>query len=107
MARDTEQPPGSASAEPKRRKKSSPPRRESDAALNAIERSRAPQRAELKAGKPRTQPDAAARHQSAPAGAADKNGRSRAVPDEIRERFIGIGANYYFPDGAAAFTDHG
>lgn len=32
---------------------------------------------------------------------------ARRVPDEIRERFVGIGANYYFPDGTAAFTDHG
>ncbi|HEY3744704.1 MAG TPA: LPD7 domain-containing protein [Gemmatimonadaceae bacterium] len=29
------------------------------------------------------------------------------MPDEIRERFIGIGSKYYFPDGVAAFTDHG
>lgn len=30
-----------------------------------------------------------------------------AVPPEIWERFIGIGANYYFPDGTPAFVDRG
>jgi putative DNA primase/helicase len=29
------------------------------------------------------------------------------VPQDIRERFIGIGSDYYFPDGAPAFKDHG
>ena len=32
---------------------------------------------------------------------------SKAVPPEIGERFIGIGAKYYFPDGTPAFVDHG
>lgn len=31
----------------------------------------------------------------------------RAVPDTVRERFIQIGNNFFFPDGAEAFTDHG
>jgi conjugative element/phage-associated large polyvalent protein len=29
------------------------------------------------------------------------------VPDTVRERFIQIGNNFYFPDGADAFSDHG
>src|SRR5690242_16650701 len=28
------------------------------------------------------------------------------VPDTVRERFIQIGNNFYFPDGADAFSDH-
>lgn len=33
--------------------------------------------------------------------------RSRAIPEEIWERFIGIGSKYYFPDGTPAFVDRG
>lgn len=29
------------------------------------------------------------------------------IPDTVRERFIQIGNNFFFPDGAEAFTDHG
>jgi putative DNA primase/helicase len=29
------------------------------------------------------------------------------VPDTVRERFIQIGNNFFFPDGAEAFSDHG
>jgi len=64
--------------------------------LNGIERGRA------QSSQPR--PRAA---QDASSSAATKEPSPRAMPDEIRERFIGIGAKYYFPDGAAAFTDHG
>ena len=32
---------------------------------------------------------------------------ANAVPPEIGERFIGIGAKYYFPDGTPAFVDRG
>jgi hypothetical protein len=32
---------------------------------------------------------------------------ANAVPPEIWERFIGIGAKYYFPDGTPAFVDRG
>src|SRR5882762_4565284 len=103
MARDTEKPPAGASPQPKRPKKSGAPLREDDAAaLNAIERSRAPARGESKSS--------TEHKRSIPPGAAEKDtrdARSRAVPDEIRERFIGIGVKYYFPDGVAAFTDHG
>ena len=95
----------------KRRKKSSAPDRESDAGrLNTIAQSPAAERAQssaAKAGRPKTRPDAKASRQGAAAGTTDKNGPSRVVPDEIRERFIGIGSKYYFPDGAAAFADHG
>lgn len=33
--------------------------------------------------------------------------RSEPIPDTVRERFIQIGSNFFFPDGAEAFTDHG
>lgn len=33
--------------------------------------------------------------------------RSEPIPDTVRERFIQIGNNFFFPDGAEAFTDHG
>jgi hypothetical protein len=90
----------------KRRKKSDAPALKEtataalgDAALNGIEQGRtrrAPRQPE--SSKP-----------TAPAEAPQKASRSRAsaMPDEIRERFIGIGTNYYFPDGAAAFSDSG
>jgi len=86
--------------EPKRRKKSRASAREEaagapvDVSLNGIEQSRTqrPQRQQKTSSKP---------------AAAQTESRSRAMPDEIRERFIGIGANYYFPDGVTAFTDHG
>lgn len=88
----------------KRRKRSDAPTREeasagpSDAPLNGIEqwRTQRAQRNRKAASKP-----------EATAAAPLKEPRSRAMPDEIRERFIGIGANYYFPDGVTAFTDHG
>jgi Large polyvalent protein-associated domain 7 len=64
--------------------------------LNGIERGRA------QSAQPR--PQAAP---ETPSSAATKEPSPGAMPDEIRERFIGIGAKYYFPDGAAAFTDHG
>jgi conjugative element/phage-associated large polyvalent protein len=33
--------------------------------------------------------------------------RAGPVPDSVAERFIQIGNNFFFPDGAEAFTDHG
>ena len=40
-----------------------------------------------------------------------KTPRKRAaaphVPDEVRKRFVQVGAKYFFPDGARAFTDRG
>src|SRR5690348_7020558 len=33
--------------------------------------------------------------------------RAAAIPDAVRERFIQIGTQFYFPDGAEAFADHG
>jgi hypothetical protein len=41
------------------------------------------------------------------AKAASEDSRARTVPDAVRERFIQIGKNFFFPDGAEAFTDHG
>ena len=42
-----------------------------------------------------------------PAMAAGEDMRTKQVPDTVRERFIQIGNNFFFPDGAEAFTDHG
>src|ERR1700730_8756006 len=100
MARNTERPPTGPSSEPKRRKKSDTPLREDhSAALNAVEHSRAASRGETrgsKEGKSGKQVDASVRKSSAPPGAVEKTGeRSRLMPDEIRERFIGIGSKYY------------
>jgi hypothetical protein len=110
MADDTGRSPAGSSSS-KRRKKSNTPARESDAAdLNAIEQSRTAVRAKVSAAKassPKTRPDSPTSTPRAPGDGADKKELSLAVPDEIRERFIGIGPKYYFPDGAAAFTDHG
>ncbi|HEU4693393.1 MAG TPA: LPD7 domain-containing protein [Vicinamibacterales bacterium] len=39
--------------------------------------------------------------------AAGEDARAKQVPDTVRERFIQIGNDFYFPDGAEAFTDHG
>jgi len=111
MAEDTGRPSPGGVRDPKRRKQSGAPARERDAVRpNAIERSRAAERSNLsppKAKGPKMRPEAMTGTQTAPAGAAEKNEPSRVVPDEIRERFIGIGSKYYFPDGADAFTDHG
>ena len=52
---------------------------------------------------PKAEPAARAR----PATAADEDVRTKHVPDTVRERFIQIGNNFFFPDGAEAFTDHG
>lgn len=52
---------------------------------------------------PKAEPAARGR----PATAADKDIRTKHVPDTVRERFIQIGNNFFFPDGAEAFTDHG
>ena len=42
---------------------------------------------------------------------AKKGARKRAaappVPDDVRKRFVQVGAKYFFPDGARAFTDRG
>jgi hypothetical protein len=108
MAEDTGRRPASATSQPKRRKRSSAPR-ESEASVNAIERSRAAERGQSSASKTvRSRPQSvAAGKPSTLASVPEKNGPSRVMPDEIRERFIGIGSKYYFPDGAAAFIDHG
>jgi hypothetical protein len=39
--------------------------------------------------------------------AASQGTASRPIPDSVRDRFIRIGNNFFFPDGADAFTDHG
>ncbi|MEO8017855.1 MAG: LPD7 domain-containing protein [Pseudomonadota bacterium] len=41
------------------------------------------------------------------AKAASEDPPARTVPDTVRERFIQIGNNFFFPDGAEAFSDHG
>jgi putative DNA primase/helicase len=42
-----------------------------------------------------------------PAPAAPPDERRTALPDAVQERFIRVGNQFYFPDGAEAFTDHG
>jgi len=49
-------------------------------------------------------PQAAAK--TAPS-AAEKPAPERAVPEEVRRRFVQVKNGYYFPDGARAFTDRG
>ena len=39
--------------------------------------------------------------------AASQETAPRAIPDSVRDRFIRIGNDFFFPDGADAFTDHG
>src|ERR1700676_784369 len=39
--------------------------------------------------------------------AAEKPTPARAVPEEVRRRFVQVKNRYYFPDGARAFTDLG
>ena len=51
-------------------------------------------------GKPQS---SAARSSSLPAKPAPE----RAVPEEVRRRFVQVKNRYYFPDGARAFTDRG
>lgn len=38
---------------------------------------------------------------------ASRETHAAPIPDTVRERFIQIGNNFFFPDGAEAFTDHG
>jgi putative DNA primase/helicase len=38
---------------------------------------------------------------------AEKPAPERAVPEEVRRRFVQVKNRYYFPDGARAFTDRG
>ena len=96
----TQPPPAAPPPESRRRKKYGSPAREADSAVvNGIERGRAPE------AQPNRAP--ADPKSNATAAAPDVASRSHAVPEEIRERFIGIGPKYYFPDGAAAFVDHG
>jgi len=100
MTPESDPPPAAPPPEPRRRKKSRAPRPEAESAVvNGIERGRAP---EAEPNRARTAPKSNTR-----ATALETASRPQAMPEEIRERFIGIGAKYYFPDGAAAFTDHG
>lgn len=102
---------GRASPTPKGRKRTGGARRDQDAQpLNAIERSRTKERTGSTApnkARPQAPSNATRDKENLAGGTKAKNGQTRVVPDEIRERFIGIGSKYYFPDGAAAFTDHG
>jgi Large polyvalent protein-associated domain 7 len=48
--------------------------------------------------------------QPAPASSSstrEKPAPERAVPEEVRRRFVQVKNKYYFPDGARAFTDRG
>lgn len=44
---------------------------------------------------------------AARAGPSTREPHSESIPDSVRERFIQIGNNFFFPDGAEAFTDRG
>lgn len=66
--------------------------------LNALERGRAAR------SRPKAQESVLSKDAASPGA---RSAPARAVPDEIRERFIGIGGKYYFPDGVPAFRDHG
>jgi Large polyvalent protein-associated domain 7 len=39
--------------------------------------------------------------------AAKKRAATPHVPEDVRKRFVQVGAKYFFPDGARAFTDRG
>jgi putative DNA primase/helicase len=39
--------------------------------------------------------------------AARRRAAAPHVPEEVRKRFVQVGAKYFFPDGARAFTDRG
>jgi hypothetical protein len=98
--------------DPTRRKDADSPAQEgAGASVNTIALSPAPRRGPKpkKAPPAKEDPRGRAGARSSASGAAAKEAASgaQAVPDEIRERFIGIGEKYYFPDGTAAFTDHG
>lgn len=84
---------------PLRRKPASKQAEKNAEELNGIERGRV-QQPEPRTGAPKAKTDAGPKR-------PETEALSRAVPAEIRERFIGVGAKYYFPDGKAAFTDHG
>ncbi|HEY6926966.1 MAG TPA: LPD7 domain-containing protein [Steroidobacteraceae bacterium] len=100
MTLESTPPPAAPPPEPRHRKKSAASMREADTSvINGIERGRAPEAEPNRAG--------ADPKSNTATTAPEMASRSHAMPEEIRERFIGIGAKYYFPDGAAAFTDHG
>jgi len=42
-----------------------------------------------------------------PVQVAPREERREALPDSVQERFIRVGHQFYFPDGAEAFADHG
>jgi hypothetical protein len=104
-----ERPKDRAAPKGRRPKKVDPPLT-TEAAENSIERARARGRGkatEAKKSQTHGEPRTAPANEGAAGAAPKKEETARAVPDEIRERFIGIGSNYYFPDGSAAFKDHG
>src|SRR5947207_13330425 len=103
--------PNETSQEPKatarRARKPGATEREEEAVLNSIERVRgltdattrraAPSKAAPKPSPSPTEPNV-------PAGSEE---RARAVPKEIRERFIGVGGEDYFTEGAGALPQTG
>jgi hypothetical protein len=109
MAQETDKP--SAPRKLKRAARASPQGPNEEAQdLNSIERARTQVRAPSKAGKSDPAAEKAPKEEARSGTrtvASRADSPSRGMPDEIRERFIGIGSKYYFPDGAAAFTDHG
>jgi hypothetical protein len=105
-----ERPKDRAAPKGRRANKETDPPLPTEAAENSIERARTRGRGkatEAKNPPTRGEPTTAPANDRAAGAAPMKDETSRAVPDEIRERFIGVGSNYYFPDGSAAFRDHG
>lgn len=42
-----------------------------------------------------------------PVAIAESEERRKAIPDTVQSKFIRVGKQFYFPDGAEAFVDHG
>lgn len=80
---------------------------------NAIVASRRPRRAQGRAHPPTAAEKAQSAETSSATGAASSRPPKRAdadpwtVPQSVRDRFVQEGNRFYFPDGAAAFTDRG
>lgn len=85
------------------------PTGESSLAQNSIEEVLTPEKQPAKRPRPKAD-EAPARARAASTGSQPGPTRqddARPLPDGIRERFIVVGNEFYFPDGKPAFEDHG
>lgn len=97
-------------SEPKRRRsKNAQANALSDVPVNAIDFERRPFAASSdgKAGAHRADADSITPRKSSRTKPPPPTARPGVIPDTVKERFIQIGSNFFFPDGAEAFTDHG